>query len=98
MSALAPSGAPAGLLLVIAGIWLLLQTLVGGLAARIVALAGSSSTSGSAANAADISGALGAITAQPTVPGLPANQTPPPLGGFLAPGTNIGSGSPTVPA
>lgn len=43
------SSVPAGLLLTILGVWVLLQTLVGGLAARILALSPSSKAAKAAA-------------------------------------------------
>lgn len=38
------SGAPAGILLVLAGVWLVLQTLVGGLVGKVMALGGKAAT------------------------------------------------------
>lgn len=50
MSAASPSGWAAGVLLVVLGVWLLLQTLVGKLAKRLTSLGSSSSSSGSNPN------------------------------------------------
>jgi hypothetical protein len=54
------SGAAAGLLLVVAGLWLLLQTIVGGLAGRLVNLGGSSSSSSAASTAKNAAGTAAA--------------------------------------
>ena len=43
--AASPSGTAAGLLLIVGGVWLLLQTLVAGLPSRIVGLSGSGKSS-----------------------------------------------------
>ena len=58
-----PSGAAAGLLLVIAGIWLLLQTIVAGLPGRLLNLNTSSSSSSSSGSGQSSSGSSSSSSA-----------------------------------
>lgn len=74
----------AGLVMVIAGIWLLLQTLVAGLPARIVGLGTSSSSNGAA----------GPGTGNPAAsPGTSASSNPTPAAAAAAKKAGIPTGS-----
>ena len=62
----APSGAWGGILLVLAGVWLLLQTLVAGLPDYIIGLAGSHASS--SAPASSSTGSASSSSAKASVP------------------------------
>lgn len=73
-----------GLLLVVAGLWLLLQTVVGGLAGRLLGLGGGS-TGGSSGSSVGSSVSTAVTKALTTTPGATGVTTSP--GAGLGPGT-----------
>lgn len=89
----APGGVAAGMLLIVAGVWLLLQTLVGDLPSRLVGLAGGSSSSAPnpGSPAAQAAGQVGGKPPNfAPLPGQPAGQAQPGTG--TAPGAGTGPG------
>ena len=97
------SSAAAGILLVVAGVWVLLQTLVGGLVQRILALGASAAASGTGASAAPSgiagtgvagAGGAGSSSAVPSGTGTGAVAGPGTLGSFGGPTQVYPGGAP----
>lgn len=93
-----PGSAATGILLIVAGVWLLLQTLVADLPSRIVKLGSTNSSSGSSDSSTPVSPSTPAASAAPDAPRLA--PLPPAKTGKPQPPINLGpgSGQATIPS